>query len=233
MRSESPISFLGTYPDQVAQQRLFVQTVYAWMTGGLLATTLAAWMTLSIPVIFELSIQLRWVLAIAMIGLVIYLSARIERMEPRTAKLLFLLYSVLTGKTLAVLFYAYTTESLATVFLITGGTFGATAFYGYTTKRDLSSVGSFMFMGLIGLILASVVNIFLQSSALAFAASVVGVIVFVGLTAYDMQRIKELYATAAANEERATNYAIIAALALYLDFVNLFLNLLRLLGRRR
>ncbi|GIV53700.1 MAG: membrane protein [Candidatus Kapaibacterium sp.] len=233
MRTDAPTSFFATYPDEIAQQRLFIQTVYAWMAGGLLATTLAAWTTLSIPAIFELSIQLRWVLAIAMIGLVIYLSARIESMRPSTAKVLFLLYSVLTGKTLAVLFYAYTTESLATVFLITCGTFGATALYGATTKRDLSSVGSFMFMGLIGLILASVVNIFLQSSALAFAASVVGVIVFVGLTAYDMQRIKELYATAAANEARATNYAIIGALALYLDFINLFLNLLRLLGRRR
>jgi FtsH-binding integral membrane protein len=233
MRTEIQPSFLAGYADERTEQRLFIQVVYAWMAGGLLATTLAAWMTLSIPVIFELSLSLRWLLAIATIGLVIYLSARIEQMSPSTAKVLFLLYSVLTGKTLAVLFYAYTTESLATVFLITCGTFGATALYGYTTKRDLSSVGSFMFMGLVGLILASVVNIFLQSSALTFAASVVGVIVFVGLTAYDMQRIKELYASAVADQARATNYAIIAALALYLDFINLFLNLLRLLGRRR
>jgi len=226
-------SFFPLGSDEVVQQRLFVQTVYAWLTGGLLVTTLAAWATLSIPAIFELSLSLRWVLAIAMIGLVIYLSARIEQMSPSTAKALFLLDSVLTGKTLAVLFYAYTAESLATVFLITCGTFAATALYGYTTKRDLSSVGSFMFMGLIGVVLASLVNLFLQSSALTFATSIVAVLVFVGLTAYDMQRIKEMYAIAAQNEARATNYAIIAALALYLDFVNLFLNLLRLLGRRR
>ena len=226
-------SILALQGDEIAEQRLFVQTVYAWMTGGLLVTTLSAWATLSIPVIFELSLSLRWVLAIAMIGLVIYLSARIEQMAPSTAKGLFLLYSVLTGSTLAVLFYAYTAESLATVFLITCGTFAATALYGYTTKRDLSSLGSFMFMGLIGIILASLVNLFIQSSALTFATSLIAVVVFVGLTAYDMQRIKGLYVLATQNEVRVTNYAIIGALALYLDFVNLFLNLLRLLGRRR
>lgn len=226
-------SFYVTGDEQLALQRLFIQNVYAWMTGGLLVTTLAAWATLSIPALAEFSISMRWILFIAMLGLVLYLSARIEQIEPSTAKALFILYSALTGMTLSVLFYAYTAESLATVFVVTCGTFAVTAIYGYTTKRDLSSVGSFMFMGLIGLIIASVVNIFLQSSALTFATSVIGVIVFVGLTAYDMQRIKELYAMAAANDPRATNYAIIAALALYLDFVNLFLNLLRLLGRRR
>lgn len=226
-------SFYVTGDEQLALQRLFIQNVYAWMTGGLLVTTLAAWATLSIPALAEFSISMRWILFIAMLGLVLYLSARIEQIEPSTAKALFILYSALTGTTLSVLFYAYTAESLATVFVVTCGTFAVTAIYGYTTKRDLSSVGSFMFMGLIGLIIASVVNIFLQSSALTFATSVIGVIVFVGLTAYDMQRIKELYAMAAANDPRATNYAIIAALALYLDFVNLFLNLLRLLGRRR
>ncbi|MCX7929331.1 MAG: Bax inhibitor-1/YccA family protein [Chlorobi bacterium] len=226
-------SFFGTYVDRQTALRLFVQNVYAWMAGGLLLTAFAAWATLTIPLAFELSMSLRWLLALVTIGLVFYLSARIESMRPSTAKALFLIYSVLMGKTLAVIFYAYTTESLASVFLVTCGMFGATALYGYTTKRDLSSIGSFMFMGLIGLILASLVNIFLQSSALAFATSVVGVIVFVGLTAYDMQRIKELYDSAAAHNERATNYAIIGALALYLDFINLFLNLLRLLGRRR
>lgn len=226
-------SFFGAYVDRQTALRLFVQNVYAWMAGGMLVTALAAWATLTIPLAFELSISLRWVLALVTIGLVFYLSARIESMRPSTAKALFLLYSVLMGKTLAVIFYAYTTESLASVFVVTCGMFAATAFYGYTTKRDLSSVGSFMFMGLIGLILASVVNIFLQSSALAFAASVVGVIVFVGLTAYDMQRLKDLYERAAENELRATNYAIIGALALYLDFINLFLYLLRLFGRRR
>lgn len=232
MRTEVS-SFYATGDEQLALQRLFIQNVYAWMTGGLLVTTLAAWATVSTPTLFDFTISMRWVLFIGMLGLVMYLSARIERIEPSTAKALFLLYSALTGTTLSVLFYAYTAESLATVFVVTCGTFAATAVYGYTTKRDLSSVGSFMFMGLIGLIIASLVNMFFQSSALTFATSVIGVIVFVGLTAYDMQRIKELYALAAANDTRATNYAIIAALALYLDFINLFLNLLRLLGRRR
>ncbi|MCS7000845.1 MAG: Bax inhibitor-1/YccA family protein [Bacteroidota bacterium] len=226
-------SFSFATDEQVALQRVFIQNVYAWMTGGLLVTTLAAWATIASPVLFELSMSLRWILFIAMLGMVFYLSARIEDIQPSTAKALFLLYSALTGVTLSVLFFAYTAESLATVFVVTCGTFAATAVYGYTTNRDLSSVGSFMFMGLIGLIIASVVNIFLQSSALTFATSVVGVIVFVGLTAYDMQRIKELYAHVADSSDAATKYAIIAALALYLDFINLFLNLLRLLGRRR
>lgn len=222
------------YPQQQALelQRLFIQTVYAWMAGGLLVTALAAWITLAIPPLFELTLSLRWVLFVAMIVMVLVISGLAESLTPQLARVLFLSYAALTGVTLSVLFYAYTTESLATVFLITCGTFGATALYGHVTKRDLTSLGSFMFMGLLGLILASVVNLFLNSSALEFATSVVGVIVFVGLTAYDAQMLKN-WAETAATTGRATNVAIVAALALYLDFINLFLKLLRLLGRRR
>lgn len=233
MARYSSESLIAQQPEQLALQRVFIQNVYAWMTGGLLLTALAAWTTLVVPELFELTLSLRWVLAIVTIGLVAFLSFRVETLSPRTAIALFLLYAALTGMTLSILFYVYTADSIANTFVVTAATFAVTALYGYTTQRDLSGVGSFLFMGLIGLIIATIVNLFLQSSALSFAVSVVGVIVFVGLTAYDMQRIKELSINVITEGKKPTNYAIIAALALYLDFLNLFLYLLRFLGRRR
>ena len=160
------------------------------------------------------------------------LSFGIDRLSAGTALTIFFIYAALLGLSLASIFLVYTHGSIARVFFISAATFGATSFYGYTTQRDLTSVGSFMFMGLIGLIIASVVNIFLRSTGLDWAISVIGVIVFVGLTAYDTQRIKESYDV---NDDGTISgrKAVMGALRLYLDFINLFLMLLRILGDRR
>ena len=170
-----------------------------------------------------------WVL-----GLVLWPSYGIGRMQASTAQALFWLYSGLMGLSLASVFLVFTGESIARVFFITAGTFAAMSLYGYTTQRDLTQWGSFLFMGLIGILIAGVVNIFLASSALQFAISVIGVVVFVGLTAWDTQRIKEMYVDDAyAGGEAASKTAIMGALRLYLDFINLFMMLLQLLGTRR
>jgi hypothetical protein len=172
-------------------------------------------------------------LIFAELGLVIYLSARIEKLEAKTATGLFLLYSALNGVTLSLVLMLYTATSVATTFLVTAGMFGSMAIYGYVTKKDLSSLGSFMFMGLIGIIIASLVNIFMQSSMMSWVISGIGVIVFTGLTAYDVQRISQMGVTAMSGSEGAMKkMAILGALTLYLDFINLFLMLLRFLGNR-
>ena len=171
-----------------------------------------------------------FVLIIAELGLVFFISARADRLAPTTASGLFALYSALNGVTLSVILVVYTGESIATTFLITAGMFGALALWGSTTRRSLAGMGQFMFMGLIGLVLASIVGIFWQSDALQFLISVVGVIVFTGLTAYDAQRLKQM--ALALPEGQVAGYAIVGALSLYLDFINLFLMLLRFTGRR-
>ncbi len=173
-----------------------------------------------------------FVFMLAPLGLVMWLSFGINRMQASTAQGLFWLYAGLMGLSLASVFLVYTGESIARVFFITAGTFAAMSLYGYTTQRDLSAWGSFLFMGLIGIIIAMVVNIFLASSALQFAISVIGVIVFTGLTAYDTQQIKEMY-WEADGSEIAGKKAIMGALRLYLDFLNLFMMLMQLLGVRR
>jgi FtsH-binding integral membrane protein len=147
--------------------------------------------------------------------------------------MMFLVYSALNGMTLSMIFLVYTSDSILNTFIVSSAMFGAMSAFGYITKRDLTSVGSFFMMGLFGIIIASVVNIFLDSSALNFAISIIGVFVFIGLTAYDTQKIKSLYASTAHSHELASNVSIIAALTLYLDFINLFLFILRLLGRRK
>jgi FtsH-binding integral membrane protein len=214
-------------------QQAFMQKIYAWMVGGLLLTAATAWLTLNVEIIAETVFRTYWMLFLGELGLVFFLSARIEKMSVTTAQIMFAVYSALNGLTLGMIFFSYTLESISTVFLITAGTFGATSLYGYVTKRDLTSIGSFMFMGLIGIIIASVVNIWLQSSALYFAVSVIGVLVFVGLTAYDTQKFKSMYEVELQSPERAAKIAIIGALNLYLDFINMFLFILRLLGSRR
>ena len=173
-----------------------------------------------------------WLFLLAPLGLVMLLSFGIDRLSAGTALTIFFIYAALLGLSLASIFLVYTHGSIARVFFISAATFGATSFYGYTTQRDLTSVGSFMFMGLIGLIIASVVNIFLHSTGLDWAISVIGVIVFVGLTAYDTQRIKESYDV---NDDGTISgrKAVMGALRLYLDFINLFLMLLRIFGNRR
>jgi FtsH-binding integral membrane protein len=214
--------------------RAFVRTVYAWMFGGLLLTAFAAVWVVSSPAMQQLVLvgPLRWVLIIAEFGLVIGLSAALKRLSPAAAASMFLVFSLLNGLTLSVIFFAYTQATIFQAFVTAAGTFGAMSVYGMLTKRDLTSFGSFFFMGLIGIVIASIVNIFLHSSALSFMISVIGVFVFVGLTAWDTQKLKA-YATVTGPMQE--NLAIIGALALYLDFINLFLMMLRLFGgdRRR
>jgi FtsH-binding integral membrane protein len=210
------------------QERTFIRSVYAWMFGGLLLTALAAMWVIVSPAMQNLifGTPLRWVLLFGELGLVMYLSFRITKMSPAAAASVFLVFSLLNGLTLSAIFFVYTLGAIFQAFIIAGGMFGAMSVYGMVTKRDLTSWGSFFFMGLIGVIICSVINIFLKSSALGFAISLIGVFVFLGLTAYDTQKLKS-YATA---PELRENLAVYGALALYLDFINLFLMLLRLFG---
>jgi FtsH-binding integral membrane protein len=217
-------------------QREFLQKVYGWMAAGLMITGIMALLTVQSEAILQLVFGNRFVylgLIIAQLGLVVWLSARIAAMSAMSATLIFLGYSMLTGLTLAVVFLAYTASSLASTFFVTAGTFGAMALYGATTKRDLSGMGSFLAMGLIGMVIASLVNLFLQNSTLYWITTYVGVIVFVGLTAYDAQKIKAMSVVALEGGEAEQKGAILGALRLYLDFINLFLLLLRVMGKRR
>ncbi|MEJ1161851.1 Bax inhibitor-1/YccA family protein [Prosthecomicrobium sp. N25] len=178
---------------------------------------------------------LKWVIVFAPVALVFLLGFRVQSMQPSTAQMVFWLYAALVGVSLATVFLVYTHASIARVFFITAASFGALSLYGYTTSKSLSGWGSFLFMGLIGILIASLVNIFLASSALQFAISVIGVLVFAGLTAYDTQRLKEeyVYSLQGADEATIGRSAIMGALTLYLDFINLFTMLLQLFGQRQ
>ena len=204
------------------------------MFVGLLITAVTASAVASSPSLVEALILNRavfWILLIAQLGLVFFLSARVNKMAPTTAAGLFLLYSALTGVTSSVVLLIYTGASIASTFIITAGMFGATAVFGSVTKRSLAGLGQFFFMGLIGLILASIVGFFWHSEALQFVISVVGVLVFTGLTAWDAQRLKQM--AVALPDGRVGAYAVVGALSLYLDFINLFFFLLRFSGNRR
>jgi len=213
--------------------RTFIRSVYGWMFGGLLLTAFAAlWVVMS-PAMQQIVIANRavaLVLILAELGIVIFLSFRLMAMSPGTAAAAFLVYSFLNGLTLSVIFFAYSQASIVQAFVTAAGMFGAMSLYGLMTKRDLTSWGSFFFMGLIGIVLCSVVNIFIRSNALSFVISIVGVFVFLGLTAWDNQKLKKLATVTGPQQE---NVAVIGALALYLDFINLFLFLLRIFGDRR
>ena len=227
-RPEQPAWIDGRTAETAERERTFIRSVYGWMFGGLLLTAAASMWVVFSPAMQQLvfGTPLRWVLLIAELGLVFYLSFRITKMSPATAASVFLVFSLLNGLTLSAIFFVYTSAAIYQAFFTAAGMFGAMSIYGMVTKRDLTSWGSFFFMGLIGIIICSVVNIFLRSSALGFAISVIGVFVFLGLTAYDTQKLKA-YATA---PELRENLAVYGALALYLDFINLFLMLLRLFG---
>ena len=215
---------------------VFLAKVFNWMAMGLGLTGIIAWFMASSGFAAQLAgSPLFMVLILAELGLVFYLSARINKIEAGTATGLFLGYAGLNGVTLSMVFLAYTGSSIAATFFITAGMFGAMAVYGLVTKRDLSGMGSFLFMGLIGIIIASVVNIFLKSSSLYWAISLIGVFVFVGLTAYDVQKIKNMGEQGIMEQGEAAiqKGAIMGALALYLDFINLFLMLLRFFGGSR
>jgi uncharacterized protein len=230
----SPHAITAEQAEEV--QRTFITKVYGWMMGGLMITGIISLLTLQVPGLLELifSSRLAFVgLMILQLGLVVWLSARVGTMTASTATMVFLGYSALTGVTLSVVFLAFTRTSIASTFFVTAGTFGAMAFIGYVTKRDLTGLGSFLTMGVIGLVLASIVNMFLNNPTVYWITTFVGILIFVGLTAYDTQKIKLMSALALEGGEAEQKGAIVGALRLYLDFINLFLLLLRVLGNRR
>ncbi len=221
--------------------------VYNYMASGVALTGLVAWFTYQASVVTNASgaivsltpfgqalfgSPLMWVLVLAPLGLVFFISFRIGHMQASTAKLLFFVYAGLLGISLATIFMVYTQASITRVFFISAAAFGALSLYGYTTQRSLDAMGSFLIMGLFGLIIASLVNIFLKSSGLDWALSVIGVLIFAGLTAWDTQKIKEMY-DIQDDGTVAGRKAVMGALSLYLDFINMFMMLLRLFGDRR
>jgi len=221
--------------------RSYMLGVYNYMAAGVALTGIVAYLT------FAMAVQngaltpfgqtlytspLRWVVMLAPLGFVFFLGFRIQKMSLGAAQASFWAFAAVMGLSISSIFLVFTGQSIAQIFFITAATFGALSLYGYTTKRDLSAWGSFLFMGVVGIIIAMVVNIFLQSSALQFAISVIGVLVFAGLTAYDTQRIKDGYYMVAGSAELVAKSAIMGALALYLDFINMFMFLLQLFGNR-
>lgn len=213
----------------------FVRGVYNWMTVGLALTGVVAYLVVNNPALFNMVRQSFIVLAIAEIGLVIALSARITKMKASTATGIFLIYAALNGATLSILLKIYTGATVATAFFVCAASFLALSLYGWTTKKDLTGLGSFMFMGLIGILIASVVNIFLRSPAMLMIISYIGVLVFAGLTAYDTQQIKAMALTqpADASASAVRKGSIIGALKLYLDFILMFQYLLIIFGGNR
>ena len=214
---------------------VLMRKVYVWMTLALVITGFTAYGVATSPGILQAIYSnqiLFWGMIIAEFALVIGVSAAINRLSLTTATLMFILYSVINGALMSYIFLAYTASSIATVFFITAGTFGAMAFIGYTTKTDLSSIGKSVMMALIGLVIATLVNLFIKSEGFTLILSYVGVLVFVGLTAYDTQKIKQMLLQAPDAGEGAQKMALLGALSLYLDFINLFIYLLRIFGKR-
>lgn len=215
---------------------VLMRKVYVWMTFALAITGFTAYGVANSPVILQAIVTnqiLFWGLIIAEFALVIGVSAAINKLSLTTATLMFVLYSIINGALLSFIFLAYTKSSIAMVFFITAGTFAAMAFIGYTTKTDLSSLGKYLLMALIGIIIATLVNVFfVKSTGFDLVLSYLGVLVFVGLTAYDTQKIKNMLMQAPDAGEQAQKYALLGALSLYLDFINLFIYLLRIFGKR-
>ncbi|MCK9781882.1 MULTISPECIES: Bax inhibitor-1/YccA family protein [Enterobacterales] len=215
----------------------FMAQVYGWMTVGLLLTAFVAFYVASSEALLTMIFSSKIVffgLIIAQLGLVFVLSGMVHKMSGAMATSLFMLYSVLTGVTISSVLLLYTASSIASTFFICAAMFGALSIYGYTTKRSLTGMGSFLFMGLIGIIIASIVNIFMQSSMMSMVISYAGVLIFAGLTAYDTQKLKDMGSEInQEDKENMRRYSIMGALTLYLDFINLFLMLLRILGDRR
>ena len=214
--------------------KVLMRKVYLWMTLALMITGITAAGVANSPNILALIYSnqvVMWGIIIAEFGLVIYISARLEKLSLSTATTLFALYSILNGVMLSSIFLLYSTAIISKVFFITAGTFGVTALYGYATKKDLSSLGNILFMALIGLVIATVVNVFMKSAMFDLILSYIGVIIFVGLTAWDSQKIKHMMMVQQDADESAQKLALIGALSLYLDFINLFLYLLRIFGR--
>lgn len=229
---------LALEQSHVQAQSVFLAKVFNWMFIGLLLTAVAAFLTANSKAALEFIFGNRFVfygLIFAELGMVFVLASRVEKLTAGTATMLFLGYSLLNGVTLSAILLVYTMTSIAVTFFVTAGMFGVMAVYGFVTKKDLTSLGSFLFMGLIGIIIASVVNIFVSSSMMSWVISGIGVIVFTGLTAYDVQRLSHIGASGimTGGEAAIRKGAVLGALALYLDFINLFLMLLHFLGGGR
>lgn len=228
---------LFSSPEQIERdQQRFISKVYGWMAGALAITGLTAWWAASSIDVMQFFIANRGVLIFMFIGQILLvgsLAGWINKMSSQVAMLIFIIYSVLTGFIFSTLFLVYTSGSLATTFLITGGMFAVMSIYGWTTGKDLTKFGSLLFMLLIGLILASIINIFLGSTMLYWIATYVGIFIFTGLIAYDTQKLKNMGAYVQEGTEEHRKGAIMGALSLYLDFINLFLMLLRIFGSRR
>ena len=227
--------------------RAYMLKVYNYMATGVLLTGIVALISFNISVVTDASGAIvsftefgntlffsgfKWLVMLAPLGIVFYMSFGINKMSSSKAQTVFWIFAALMGLSLSWILLVYTGKSVARVFFITSATFGAMSIYGYTTKRDLTKLGSFLMMGLIGIIIASIVNIFLKSSMMYFVISILGVLIFVGLTAYDTQKIKNMYAASDSGELMGKK-AVMGALTLYLDFINLFIMLLRLFGQRR
>lgn len=214
--------------------RNYMIKVYSYMAMGLGLTGLVAFLTASSPSFFHaiFGTPLAWVVMLAPVGMAMFLSIRIARLPLGTAQMLFWVYSGMMGLSLSTIFYVYTGQSITRLFFVAASVFGAMSLYGYTTRKNLMNFGSFLMMGVIGIFISSIVNLFLQTTGFQFMISIVGVLVFTGLTAYDTQAIKELYYEAD-GAEISGKKAIIGALNLYLDFINLFISLLRIFGDRR
>ena len=227
--------------------RAYMLKVYNYMASGILLTGLVALLSFKMSVVTDANGSitaltqignalyhsgLKWIVMLAPLGVVLYMSFGINKMSAAKAQSTFWVFASLMGLSLSSIFLIYTGMSITRVFFITAGTFGAMSIYGYTTKRDLTKLGSFLMMGLIGIIIASLVNLFLKSTMMHFVISILGVLIFVGLTAYDTQKIKNMY-TSSDTGELIGKKAVMGALTLYLDFINLFIMLLRLFGQRR
>ncbi|NBD10884.1 MULTISPECIES: Bax inhibitor-1/YccA family protein [Corallococcus] len=212
-------------------QRAFMSRVHGWMFAGLALTGVMALLTVTNQALLQIALEYRMGLILAELGLVMALSFLAPRLSGPVAAMMFLGYSAMNGVTLSVLFLIYTAGSLAQVFFITSAVYGAMAVYGTVTKKDLSGWGTFLFMGLIGILVAGLVNLFIRSDAVSFVTACAGVLVFAGLTAYDTQKLREYHAGTGYQSTAAVS--IVGALTLYLDFINLFLSLVRLLGKRR
>lgn len=222
----------------IAKVNSFLRSVYNWMTIGLTLTGATAYYVSKSPVLLNIiygNFLIQIIMFAGVLGLVFYLSSRIQKLSASTATTLFIIYAILMGVLLSYIFLAYTASSIVSTFFICSLTFGSFSLYGYVTKRDLTAIGGFMMMGLIGIIIASIVNWFIGSTMLEMIISYIGVLVFVGLTAYDTQKLKEMSNTMPANAtgSMVRKAVILGALTLYLDFINLFLFLLRILGNRR
>ncbi|MCX5784521.1 MAG: Bax inhibitor-1/YccA family protein [Elusimicrobia bacterium] len=219
-----------------AETRTFINHVYSWMTAGLAVTGAVAWYMAANPAMMISLVKIRFLffgLLIAELILVAYLAIWLKAMSAFTASAVFVAYAVLNGVTISIIFLVYTASSIASTFFVTAGTFGLMSLYGYTTKTDLTTVGNLCFMGLVGIIMASLVNFFLHNAAVYWITTYLGILVFVGLTAYDTQKIKNLNIIGNEGTDEDKKEAISGALTLYLDFINLFLSLLRATGKRR